>query len=148
METIYLSLSVQVAVGTFSWNLQYVKYIIFFSRYMSLKCLCAQVISSNNLPFKGEVPQVLETFVQAHWSRLTRLVTCPITSRNEWHCKDKYIRLQLVLSFTTVQVHVHSVLLCTLCSLLCTQHVHCVHEKLLWINKPVFRQDQRIESSD
>jgi len=35
-------------------------------KYMSLKCLCAQVISSNNLPFKGEVPQVLETFVQAH----------------------------------------------------------------------------------
>ena len=30
METIYLSLSVQVAVGTFSWNLQYVKYLLFF----------------------------------------------------------------------------------------------------------------------
>ena len=127
METIYLSLSVQVAVGTFSWNLQYVKYIIFFSRYMSLKCLCAQVISSNNLPFKGEVPQVLETFVQAHWSRLTRLVTCPITSRNEWHCKDKYIRLQLVLSFTTVQVHVHSVHCCVHCVHCCVHNMYTVY---------------------
>jgi len=36
------------------------------TKYMSLKCLCAQVISTNKLPFKGEVPQVLETFIQAH----------------------------------------------------------------------------------
>jgi len=36
------------------------------TRFLSLKCLCAQVISSNNLPYKGEVPEVLETFVVAH----------------------------------------------------------------------------------
>lgn len=36
------------------------------TRYLSLKCLCAQVISNNNLPFKGEVPEVLETFIEAH----------------------------------------------------------------------------------
>jgi len=35
-------------------------------RYMSLKCLCAQVIANNRLNFKGEVPEVLETFIQAH----------------------------------------------------------------------------------
>jgi len=35
-------------------------------RYMSLKCLCAQVISNNNLPYKGEVPEILETFIEAH----------------------------------------------------------------------------------
>lgn len=35
-------------------------------RYISLKCLCAQVISANRLPFKGEVPEVLETFIEAH----------------------------------------------------------------------------------
>jgi len=36
------------------------------TRFLSLKCLCAQVISNNNLPFKGEVPEVLETFIEAH----------------------------------------------------------------------------------
>lgn len=36
------------------------------TRYMSLKCLCAQVIATNGLAFQGEVPQVLETFIQAH----------------------------------------------------------------------------------
>ena len=36
------------------------------TRYLSLKCLCAQVISNNKLPFKGEVPEVLETFIEAH----------------------------------------------------------------------------------
>lgn len=35
-------------------------------RYISLKCLCAQVISTNRLPYKGEVPEVLETFIEAH----------------------------------------------------------------------------------
>ncbi|XP_023335269.1 protein fem-1 homolog A [Eurytemora carolleeae] len=35
-------------------------------RYMSLKCLCAQVIINNDLPFVGEVPRMLETFIQAH----------------------------------------------------------------------------------
>lgn len=39
---------------------------IYICRYLSLKCLCAQVISNNNLPFKGEVPEVLETFIEAH----------------------------------------------------------------------------------
>merc|ERR1711874_575831 len=32
------------------------------TRFLSLKCLCAQVIASNKLQFKGEVPEVLETF--------------------------------------------------------------------------------------
>jgi len=36
------------------------------TRFLSLKCLCAQVISNNQLPYKGEVPEVLETFVEAH----------------------------------------------------------------------------------
>lgn len=36
------------------------------TRYMSLKCLCAQVINSNDLNYKGEVPEVLETFILAH----------------------------------------------------------------------------------
>jgi len=36
------------------------------TRFLSLKCLCAQVISSNKLPYKGEVPEILETFVEAH----------------------------------------------------------------------------------
>lgn len=36
------------------------------TRFLSLKCLCAQVISNNKLPFKGEVPEVLETFIEAH----------------------------------------------------------------------------------
>merc|ERR1712200_98825 len=35
-------------------------------KYMSLKCLCAQVILANDIPFKGEIPQVLETFIEAH----------------------------------------------------------------------------------
>lgn len=37
-----------------------------FTRFLSLKCLCAQVISKHNLSFKGEVPEVLETFIDAH----------------------------------------------------------------------------------
>merc|ERR1712241_521200 len=36
------------------------------TRFLSLKCLCALVISNNKLPFKGEVPEVLETFIEAH----------------------------------------------------------------------------------
>ena len=40
--------------------------MIYFSRFLSLKCLSAQVISNNQLPYKGEVPEVLETFVEAH----------------------------------------------------------------------------------
>ena len=38
----------------------------FVCRYMSLKCLCAQVINTNDLKYKGEVPEVLETFILAH----------------------------------------------------------------------------------
>merc|ERR1719400_1076493 len=36
------------------------------TRFTTLKCLCAQVISNNKVPFKGEVPEVLETFIEAH----------------------------------------------------------------------------------
>jgi len=36
------------------------------TRFLSLKCLCAQVISDNKLPYKGEVPEILETFIEAH----------------------------------------------------------------------------------
>jgi len=36
------------------------------TRFLTLKCLCAQVISNNKLPFRGEVPEVLETFIEAH----------------------------------------------------------------------------------
>jgi len=36
------------------------------ARYMSLKCLCAQVITNYSLTFQGEVPSVLETFINAH----------------------------------------------------------------------------------
>jgi len=36
------------------------------TRFLSLKCLCAQVINNHKLPYKGEVPQVLETFIEAH----------------------------------------------------------------------------------
>jgi len=36
------------------------------TRFTSLKCLCAQVITKNNLTYKGEVPEVLENFVEAH----------------------------------------------------------------------------------
>jgi len=35
-------------------------------RFLSLKCLCAQKISDYDLSFKGEVPEVLETFIEAH----------------------------------------------------------------------------------
>jgi hypothetical protein len=35
-------------------------------RYLSLKCLCAQVISNSGLAYKGEVPKMLEEFVEAH----------------------------------------------------------------------------------
>ena len=35
-------------------------------RYMSLKCLCAQVISTSSLPYRGEVPRMLEEFIEAH----------------------------------------------------------------------------------
>lgn len=36
------------------------------TRYMSLKCLCAQVISNSKLPYKGEVPKMLEEFIEVH----------------------------------------------------------------------------------
>ena len=36
------------------------------ARYMSLKCLCAQVITRHSLKYEGEVPSVLETFIHAH----------------------------------------------------------------------------------
>lgn len=36
------------------------------TRYLSLKCLCAQVISSRKLPYRGEVPKILEDFIEAH----------------------------------------------------------------------------------
>jgi len=39
---------------------------ICITRYLSLKCLCAQVISTSKLPYKGEVPKMLEEFVEAH----------------------------------------------------------------------------------
>jgi len=39
---------------------------ITITRYLSLKCLCAQVISTSKLPYKGEVPKMLEEFVEAH----------------------------------------------------------------------------------
>merc|ERR1712088_859761 len=39
---------------------------ICITRYLSLNCLCAQVISTSKLPYKGEVPKMLEEFVEAH----------------------------------------------------------------------------------
>lgn len=39
---------------------------ITITKYMSLKCLCAQVISTSSLPYRGEVPRMLEEFIEAH----------------------------------------------------------------------------------
>ena len=35
-------------------------------QYTSLKCLAARVIRSYNLPYKNEIPIMLEDFVEAH----------------------------------------------------------------------------------
>jgi Fem-1 family protein b len=35
-------------------------------QFTTLKCLAARVIASHNLPFKNEVPSMLEGFIDAH----------------------------------------------------------------------------------
>ena len=42
-------------------------------QYLTLRCLAANVIVGNGLPYKpGQVPTVLEEFIEAHWSINTR----------------------------------------------------------------------------
>ncbi|XP_067124477.1 protein fem-1 homolog C [Centruroides vittatus] len=35
-------------------------------RYLTLQCLCSQIIKKYNIPYKGLVPQKLESFVESH----------------------------------------------------------------------------------
>ena len=35
-------------------------------QYISLRCLAASVIVKNGLPYKSEIPTVLEEFIEAH----------------------------------------------------------------------------------
>ena len=34
--------------------------------YTTLKCLAARVVADNRVPYKEEIPEILEEFIQAH----------------------------------------------------------------------------------